>query len=63
MAFANAVSRELRGNLVGVYLTGSLSYDAFEYRSSDIDFTVVVQRPVSHMELSSLQQLHRETAR
>ena len=59
--FAQAVIRELEGNLVGVYLTGSLSYDAFEYRSSDIDFTVIVQRPVSSTELASLQRLHRET--
>lgn len=59
--FAGAVVRELQQNLVGVYLTGSLSYDAFEYRSSDIDFTVIVRRPVSDPELAVVAQLHRET--
>ena len=63
VGFAEAVIRELRGNLTGVYLSGSLSYDAFEYHSSDIDFTVIVQRPVSRIELSSLRQLHREIER
>jgi predicted nucleotidyltransferase len=63
VGFAEAVIRELRGNLTGVYLTGSLSYDAFEYHSSDIDFTVMVQRPASRKELSSLRQLHREIER
>jgi len=58
--FTRAVIQELRENLVGLYLTGSLSYDAFEYRSSDIDLTAIVQRPVSETELSSLLRLHRE---
>lgn len=61
--FAQAVIRQLKGNLVGVYLTGSLSYGAFEYRSSDIDITVIVRRPVSDTELSTLRELHRETER
>jgi hypothetical protein len=57
--FADTVTRTLPENLAGVYLTGSLSYDAFEYHSSDIDFTVIVRRPVSTSELGALTKLHR----
>ncbi|MDA0745551.1 MAG: hypothetical protein O2954_03475 [bacterium] len=58
--FTELVVRELQGNLVGVYITGSLSYQAFIYDSSDIDFTVLVQRPVFCTELHSLRRLHQE---
>ena len=47
-------------NLAGMYLTGSLSYGAFRYDSSDIDITVMVKRPVSRDELDAIQRLHRE---
>lgn len=57
--FPAAVVRVIRENVVGVYLTGSLSYDAFNYPSSDIDFVVIVRRPVSPAELRSLEGLHR----
>jgi hypothetical protein len=44
--------------LVGIYLTGSLSYGAFEYNTSDIDLTVILQNPVSTEELETIQHLH-----
>lgn len=59
-AFTAEVISEMRDNLVGVYLTGSLSYDAFEHGSSDIDLTVIVRRPVSQAELSSIELMHGE---
>ena len=46
--------------MLGVYLTGSLSYGAFNYGSSDIDLTVIVKRPVSRGEIDSIGRLHRE---
>jgi predicted nucleotidyltransferase len=45
-------------NLMGVYLTGSLSYDAFNYGSSDIDVTVILQHPVAPGELDAIRTLH-----
>ena len=50
----------LEGNVLGVYLTGSLSYGAFDYGSSDIDLTVIVKRPISRGEIDSIGRLHRE---
>ena len=42
-SFTEGVVSTLQENLVGVYLTGSLSYEAFAYDSSDIDITVVME--------------------
>ena len=47
-------------NLVGVYLTGSLSYDAFNYETSDIDLTVILKTPISASELAAIKQLHKQ---
>ena len=58
--FVRGVVPALEGNVLGVYLTGSLSYGAFNYGSSDIDITVIVKRPVSRGEVDSIGQLHRE---
>ena len=57
--FTAEVTPILAANLVGVYLTGSLSYDAFRYGSSDIDITVIVRQPVSAEQLAAIAQLHR----
>jgi predicted nucleotidyltransferase len=50
-------------NLVGVYLTGSLSYNAFDYDTSDIDLTVILKTPISASELSAVKQLHTQLER
>lgn len=55
--FAEGARALLRGNLRGVYLTGSLSYGAFDYGSSDIDLTVMVRRAVCPEELAAIRQL------
>ena len=59
---AGIVSR-LKGNIAGIYLTGSLSYQAFNYRSSDIDLTVIVRRPVSPNEFNAVERFHEELVR
>lgn len=63
-AVLDDVTREavniLQDNLVGLYLTGSLSYGDFNRGSSDIDLVAIVQRPVSADELLQLQALHRK---
>jgi len=44
--------------LIGVYLTGSLSYDAFNYDSSDIDVTVILQNAASGNDIEAISALH-----
>ncbi len=56
--FVEEVSRILVENVVGVYLTGSLSYGDFNYERSDVDITVMVNRPVSADELEALRRCH-----
>jgi len=45
----------LQNNLVGVYLWGSLTYQAFDERCSDVDCIVVTRRDVSDREFSALE--------
>lgn len=58
--FVRDVFPALEGNVLGIYLTGSLSYGAFNYYSSDIDITVIVHRLISQSELDSIGRLHKE---
>lgn len=51
--------REILGeNLVGLYLTGSLSYDDFNSESSDIDLVAILQTPASLEHLTQLEKMH-----
>jgi len=44
----------LEGNLTGIYLWGSLTYDGFDERCSDVDVIVVTNRDVNEQEFSAL---------
>ncbi len=46
----------LRGNLVGIYLWGSLTYDAFDERSSDVDCVTVTARDLDEREFAALDE-------
>jgi len=48
--------------LVGLYLTGSLSYGGFHPGSSDIDLLALLQRPVSTEQRTTLGALHDRIA-
>lgn len=48
----------LKENLIGIYLTGSLSYEAFNYNRSDIDLTVILKNPISPVELEAIKHFH-----
>ena len=50
----------LGGNLVGVYLSGSLAYGDFVPERSDIDLQVVVRSPLTQEELKAVEELHRK---
>ena len=47
--------------LVGLYLTGSLSYGDFEEGRSDIDLAVVLKKPATPKQIAAIKQLHLET--
>ena len=47
-------------NLTGIYLTGSLSYGAFHYDRSDIDTTVILNNPISPVELEAIKNFHKQ---
>jgi predicted nucleotidyltransferase len=50
-------------NLVGVYLTGSLSYGDFNPENSDIDLLVIVKNPLSEEKLEALKKMHLDVER
>lgn len=43
-------------NLVGIYLWGSLTYDAFDERCSDVDAVVVTRRDFNDREFAALEK-------
>lgn len=62
-SLTTAISHILKENLVGVYLTGSLSYGDFIPERSDIDLLVILKRPPSTESLGTLERMHRDTER
>ena len=48
----------LRDNLIGVYLMGSLTYEAFNPDNSDIDLVVIITNPAESKQLEELKQMH-----
>lgn len=56
--FANELSKVFGDKLIGLYLTGSLSYGDFHPESGDIDLLVVLARSVSKVELRSVKWMH-----
>lgn len=56
--FKKEIIQSLNQNLVGLYLTGSLSYDDFVPDRSDIDFQVIVKLPLSTSEIVDVEKLH-----
>jgi hypothetical protein len=58
--FSEHLKNCLGNNLLGFYLTGSLSYGNFLLGRSDLDFQAVVNTPLSQRELESVKQLHAD---
>ena len=52
----------LHGNLVGIYLWGSLTYDAFDETCSDVDCVGVTQRDLDDREFSELDDSFKTKA-
>jgi len=51
----------LRENLVGIYLWGSLTYEAFDETCSDVDCIVVTGRDLDDREFSELDEWFKKT--
>ncbi|WP_175282074.1 nucleotidyltransferase domain-containing protein [Candidatus Odyssella thessalonicensis] len=54
------ISHILTDNLIGLYLTGSLSYDDFHPDKSDIDLVAITKTFPSAQHLEALKLMHRE---
>lgn len=59
--WAGGVYAALGEKVIGLYLTGSLTYGDFVPKRSDVDLCVVVKQALSVAELESIQRLHIET--
>lgn len=46
----------LENNLVGIYLWGSLTYESFDERCSDVDVIIVTRRDIDEREFSALEK-------
>ncbi|HSX08634.1 MAG TPA: aminoglycoside adenylyltransferase domain-containing protein [Candidatus Saccharimonadales bacterium] len=58
--FAGKANALLGDNIIGIYLFGSLSYNDFNSKRSDIDLSVVVKIPLSQEEGEKIKNLHLE---
>lgn len=52
---ANDLPQILENNLVGIYLWGSLTYEAFDANCSDVDCIVVTRKDINEREFSALE--------
>jgi predicted nucleotidyltransferase len=57
-ALSQGIVDVFAGNLVGIYLFGSLSYGDFHPESSDIDLVAILNKPASQNEMELIKQLH-----
>lgn len=53
-AIAQAYKAALGRRLTGIYLHGSIAFDCFHWRKSDIDFLAVVREPLSQAQKEAL---------
>lgn len=54
----NGIQTIFGNNLVGVYITGSLSYGGFIRGRSDLDLLVVLHKPVTQEEMDLIKKMH-----
>lgn len=58
--WTESVKNVLGENVVGLYLSGSLTYGDFVPERSDIDLQAVVRRPLDKTELELVERLHKD---
>jgi len=57
--FSASLRKVFGGNLTGVYLTGSAAFGGWHEGKSDIDFTVLLEEPVTQEQYAALADMHR----
>lgn len=57
---SKGVERIIGDNLIGLYLTGSLTYGDFNMGSSDIDFLVILKNPLTTEEFEKIKIMHEK---
>jgi hypothetical protein len=62
LAIAIDFPKMLNGNLVGIYLWGSLTYDAFDASCSDVDCVAVTQRDLDDREFAAVRDWFQSKA-
>jgi hypothetical protein len=58
-SFRIELAKVLEQNLIGIYLFGSIAFPGFEPRSGDIDFYVLLRRPLTQIQREDLDTMHR----
>jgi hypothetical protein len=58
--WCDSIKNKCGDNLVGLYISGSLSYGDFVPGRSDIDLRVVLQNPLNKKELRWIEHLHKD---
>jgi hypothetical protein len=58
--FTEELKKVFSTQLAGFYLTGSLTYGGFDMSSSDLDFIVVLKRPLSDSQRKKIKAMHAE---
>jgi len=48
------------GNIIGIYLFGSLTYGGFDEKSSDIDLVVITKTLFDNTELKDIKNIHKK---
>ncbi|MCG3088915.1 aminoglycoside adenylyltransferase domain-containing protein [Sporosarcina cyprini] len=55
--------QKLPETFVGLYIHGSIAFDAYQEGSSDIDFMAVVNKPLGDEEVQAISHIHQELKR
>lgn len=63
LSLTTGMAQILGENLIGVYLTGSLSYGDFNPKNSDIDLLTILKTPTPQEKLEALKQMHLRVER
>lgn len=58
---AQSIQNIFGNQLVGIYLTGSLTYGDFDMGRSDVDLAVVLKNPASGEKIEQIKKLHQDT--
>ncbi len=63
VALVTGMKHVLGNQLIGLYLTGSLSYGDFDVQSSDIDFIAILSSPLTGSQRKDLAEMHDRVGR